>query len=180
MLAADRRLGYGDGRLVKVGESLSTADLTEPTICRYGMHASTKILDALFYLKGPILCRVTVSNEICKAERPYRSSLPGYKFCGRERLVLWMKQIPKDVLLKACQQFSKTTIDRSLVADRNIRLVKRLGGSYCLLKRRSLDHVPFKHLNALLNRLAGYASKAENRQVESFLKGWALYNGAIE
>lgn len=47
----DRRLGYGDGREIKEGESLRVEGT--PVLCKFGLHASVRILDALKYASGP-------------------------------------------------------------------------------------------------------------------------------
>ena len=65
LLAADRRLGYDDGREVVDGTTLEAQyrDVyTNPTLCEAGMHASTDIMDALPYAPGPIICRVRVGG----------------------------------------------------------------------------------------------------------------------
>ena len=58
------RLGYGDGREVKVGETLRVEG--EPVLCAYGLHASAKLWDALGYARGDklALCRVTLGGDV--------------------------------------------------------------------------------------------------------------------
>ena len=48
--SADRRLGYGDGRLIEAGKTLSVD--CEPRLCLAGLHASVKALDGLRYAPG--------------------------------------------------------------------------------------------------------------------------------
>jgi hypothetical protein len=52
----DGCLGYNDGRKVEVGTTY-TVDC-EPVLCKSGLHWSTRLLDALKYAPGSILCRV--------------------------------------------------------------------------------------------------------------------------
>ncbi len=78
-LTEDRRLRYYDGREVKAGESLSV-DVT-PVLCERGMHASPRILDALSFRTGPVLCRVRVSGDVVRGDD---------KVAGRTRECLWM------------------------------------------------------------------------------------------
>ena len=59
LAAADRILGYGDGRKIIKGRTLSARSnpafpvaCTEPTLCEYGMHGSIDIRDALAYAPG--------------------------------------------------------------------------------------------------------------------------------
>jgi len=58
------RLGYGDGREVRVGETLTVEG--EPVLCSAGLHASKRAIDALQYAPGgsPSLCRVTLGGTI--------------------------------------------------------------------------------------------------------------------
>jgi hypothetical protein len=81
-LPEDGTLRYGDGRKVVVGEKLSVALTKELRPCSYGMHASTKILDALQYAPGPILTRVRLTGPTIIKEQD--------KCCAYERTALWM------------------------------------------------------------------------------------------
>jgi hypothetical protein len=80
-LPADCRLRYGDGRPITTGSVVSVGDpsLLEP--CRYGMHASLDIIDALDYAPGPVLCRVELTGRIID---------DGDKHCAESRRVVWM------------------------------------------------------------------------------------------
>ena len=77
-LQADKRLRY-DGRRVRVGQTLKAKG--EIVLCENGMHASTRLIDALKYAPGPIICRVDVRGEIVRGDN---------KIAGRERTVEWM------------------------------------------------------------------------------------------
>ena len=58
----DRRLRYGDKKLVRRGQLLK---VKPPLImCEHGLHASAKALDALGYASGAIVCRVSLGGEI--------------------------------------------------------------------------------------------------------------------
>jgi len=65
-LPANRRLGYGDGRLVTVGETL-TVDC-EPELCRAGLHAGYTILGTLEYAAGPILCEDKLGGVVVRGD----------------------------------------------------------------------------------------------------------------
>jgi len=78
-LAGDKRLGYGDGRLVEVGQTLECEG--KPALCSNGMHGSVRLVDALRYASGPIVCRVEIAGDIVESDD---------KLCGRRRTVLWM------------------------------------------------------------------------------------------
>ena len=76
---ADGKLRYGDARKVVEGGTLSYTDKMPPHICRRGMHASIRFLDALMHAPGPILCRVNVKGNVSFGED---------KLCGRDRKCL--------------------------------------------------------------------------------------------
>ena len=79
LLSEDKRLGYGDGRLVEVGQTLECEG--EPELCSNGMHGSVRLIDALYYASGPIACRVKIEGDVIEGDD---------KLCGRRRTVLWM------------------------------------------------------------------------------------------
>ena len=56
------RLPHGDGREVRVGETLTVDGPIIP--CERGLHASRRVLDALDFAPGPILCRVVLSGDV--------------------------------------------------------------------------------------------------------------------
>ena len=60
------RLPHGDGRIVRVGETLSVPGGI--VLCRHGLHASAYARDALAYAPGPILCRVQLSGQIVRGD----------------------------------------------------------------------------------------------------------------
>ena len=78
-LAGDKRLGYNDGRLVEVGQTLECEG--EPELCGNGMHGSARLIDAVHYARGPIVCRVKIEGDVIEDYN---------KICGRRRTVLWM------------------------------------------------------------------------------------------
>ena len=78
-LSEDKRLGYGDGRSVELGETLECEG--KPKLCNNGLHGSARLIDALGYASGPIVCRVEIDGDVIEGED---------KLCGRRRTVLWM------------------------------------------------------------------------------------------
>ena len=90
-LHEDRRLGYGDGRLVVAGETLSIPDPDVPLIlCGYGLHASERAADAVKYMPGFIVERVQLRGNIL-FERD--------KACATERHCYWIADA-HDVIVK--------------------------------------------------------------------------------
>jgi len=77
-MAADRRLGYGDGRLMRKGQTLRVAG--KPVMCGHGLHGSRRIIAALGYAVGPIICRVEIGGDIVE----YAD-----KLVGNTRKTLW-------------------------------------------------------------------------------------------
>jgi len=91
-LAGDKRLGNDDGRLVKAGETLECKG--DPELCSNGMHGSARLIDALHYASGPIVCRVKIEGDVIKGDD---------KLCGRRRTVLWMLDATDILHEFACQ-----------------------------------------------------------------------------
>src|SRR5690606_26484179 len=79
-LAENKRLGYGDRRLVRVGHTFR-CDPDRIALCDYGFHASVKALDAIYYARGPIACRVEMGGLIIRGDD---------KIVASERTVLAM------------------------------------------------------------------------------------------
>lgn len=65
-VANDGRLGYGDGRAVAVGETLSVPPPS--VLCKHGMHWSRRLIDALQYAPGNILTYCEVWGDIKEQE----------------------------------------------------------------------------------------------------------------
>lgn len=60
----DRKLGYGDNRIVKTGRVYKVKKDRNLEMCKYGLHASKRLIDALRYAPGPVVCRVELRGEI--------------------------------------------------------------------------------------------------------------------
>lgn len=91
-LSEDKRLGFDDGRLVEVGVPLECEGA--PVLCDNGMHGSVRLIDALFYAAGPIVCRVEIAGDIIEGDD---------KLCGRKRTVLWMLDATRILHEFACE-----------------------------------------------------------------------------
>ncbi len=91
-LSEDKRLGYDDGRLVEVGVPLEC--IGDLALCDNGMHGSVRLIDALHYASGPIVCRVEIDGDIIQGDD---------KLCGRRRTVLWMLDATELLHEFACQ-----------------------------------------------------------------------------
>ena len=78
-LPADRRLRWGSREVVEAGRTYRAEGPL--VMCRNGMHASKRALDALQYAPGPVVSRVELLGERLDASD---------KSCARERSVLWI------------------------------------------------------------------------------------------
>jgi hypothetical protein len=79
-LRSDKRLGYGDNRIVSLGETLKVnPDRIE--LCKFGLHASIRIRDALIFAgwENDIACRVKLGGKIVAG---------GNKLVASERTVI--------------------------------------------------------------------------------------------
>ena len=61
------RLGHGDNREVKVGETLTVSGT--PEVCVHGLHACHRLIDCLGYASGTVICKVTLGGEIATDPR---------------------------------------------------------------------------------------------------------------
>ncbi len=58
----DKRLGYVDGRRVRVGRTITIKG--KPVMCEHGLHASKRLIDALPYARGNTICRVELGGTL--------------------------------------------------------------------------------------------------------------------
>ncbi len=122
-LQKSRKLGFMNKRPVKLGDRMEMQyrspmsdriikERLEPRLCRRGMHASEKILDALHFVsprRGVVLCRVLVEEGI---------ETDSEKFVGRFRTVkAWatFDDIAKKVLFDFIEKRNKKVA--ALVAE---------------------------------------------------------------
>ena len=96
------RLGYDDGREIVAGESLRVEGA--PVLCEYGLHGSKRLLDALQYAPGHMLCRVELSDGIIEGDD---------KAVARERKTLWIFNAKN-----ALRDFAATVAENALLAER--------------------------------------------------------------
>ena len=108
-----RRLRYGDGRKIAVGVK-HTVDCV-PVLCKSGLHASVRAIDALEYAPGPIIWRVelggTINHENDKCSATKRTYVAGgvdatetlrafARACALDVVHLWdAPQVVKDYLV---------------------------------------------------------------------------------
>ena len=76
--ANNRRLEYGDKRLIRTNSVLSVNGT--PALCSHGMHGSRRIIDALNYSAGCTICRVEIWGKMDGGKD---------KVCGTHRKTLW-------------------------------------------------------------------------------------------
>lgn len=94
-LPADGCMRYGDGRKVVARRWYRCEGAV--VACENGMHHSERILDALRYAPGPVLCRTELRGELAPHGNPVD------KLAGRERKVLWkLTAAQGEQLLRYC------------------------------------------------------------------------------
>jgi hypothetical protein len=107
--SADMRLGYGDGREIVAGETLTVDG--RPSLCERGLHASVRLIDAIEYApENPRLCRVEVGGEIATGAD---------KIAGTERTCEWaLSREQTDAVLRefACR-VAEQALERAGVTD---------------------------------------------------------------
>ena len=97
------RLDYGDGRVVRVGETLEVTGA--PVLCEWGLHASRRVIDALRYAHGPILACVRLSGKIVEGND---------KLVATARETVWLGDVSVTL-----QHFACDVAERTLQAERD-------------------------------------------------------------
>ncbi len=124
-LSEDKRLGYGDGRLVEAGKTLECDG--KPELCKNGMHGSVRLIDALRYANGPIVCRVKIEGDVIEDTD---------KLCGRRRTVLWMMDATRLLHEFACRCAEDAL---SKVAHPDERSLKAIAAKRAWLRGEIMD-----------------------------------------
>ena len=82
----DKRLGFSDRRVIRTGRTYKVAGPVK--CCQHGLHGSRRLIDALRYAQGEILCAVELTGQMdhqCD------------KVAATERKVVWMLNV-SDIL----------------------------------------------------------------------------------
>ena len=124
-MSKDKRLGYDDGRLVEVGVPLECKG--KPALCVNGLHGSARLIDALKYANGPIVCRVEIEGDVIEGKN---------KLCGRRRTVLWMLDAT-DILHEFACRCAEDAL--ALVARPDARIVEAIAAKRRWLKGEITD-----------------------------------------
>ena len=134
----DKKLGYGDGRRVHVGKWYRVKGPIE--LCKFGMHASKNILDALSYSNSHTLCLVELTDDVIH---------DGDKSVASGRKIIWMLDVEMILHEFACK-----------CAERALKLANVTDGrcwEAIKVKRKWLkDLATDAELNAA--RVAGYTA----------------------
>ena len=140
-LSDDKRLRWGTKEIVKVGKTYTATGPLK--MCENGMHGSRRLLDALQYATGSVLCKVQIWGEIEEQND---------KLVGRNRKVLAMIDATMMLHEAACH-FAETVLKLVYCKDErswNAIKIKRLW-----LKGKATD----KELDAARDA-AGAAARA--------------------
>ena len=98
----DLRFGYYDHREIIAGESLRVD--AAPVLCEFGLHGSERLIDALKYAPGNMLCRVTLSDGLIIGDD---------KAVARDRYTHWIFDAEN-----ALRDFAATVAENALLAER--------------------------------------------------------------
>lgn len=90
-LPNDGGLRYGSHEKVEVGKTIKVD--CEPILCKQGLHASRRAIDALKYAPGVLVCRVTLGGKIVEGDD---------KLAATERTVVWMADATETLHRFAC------------------------------------------------------------------------------
>lgn len=105
-LQNNKQLRWGTKRKVRVGQTITAEGTLK--MCQNGMHASKRIIDALQYAPGAILCRVDLTGELQHEND---------KSVGCKRKVLWMIDATKVLHEFACR-CAERALQRAKVNDK--------------------------------------------------------------
>ena len=124
-LPEDGRLRWGTREVVVAGK---TCAATGPLkMCENGMHASRRLIDALDYAPGPIVCRVNLLGERLDQDD---------KSVARSRRVLWMLDATNLLHEFACQCAEDSL---ALVENPDPRSVKAIAVKRAWLRGEATD-----------------------------------------
>ena len=141
-LPADGKTRYSQETVAVGGTLEATGKLI---LCTNGLHASRKILDALGYAPGLIVCRVEISGEVVEGDD---------KLCGQQRRCLAMGNIRKPVLHALADCWARL-FERINLADLPWRPVEQAIRDYAdekILQLRCGDFLVSIVANRLLHR----------------------------
>jgi len=116
-LREDRKLQFEPFTPVVVGETLIYPG--KPKLCKAGFHASKRVMDALKYAPGPVLCIVELGGKIIHGDD---------KAAAQERTVSWMQDISPTLHEFACQVAEEALEKHGVTDERSWKAieVKRL------------------------------------------------------
>jgi hypothetical protein len=116
-LREDKRLQWGSREVVEAGETYRVEfpftseydgrEYAKPTLCKAGLHASERAIDALQYAPGPIVCRVSLGGVVVSGDD---------KVVASERAVLWMADATNTLHEFACR-CAETAMKTAKVED---------------------------------------------------------------
>jgi len=102
-LKEDRKLRYAPYTPVEPGQVLRVEGPLE--LCRRGLHASIRPLDALRHAPGSIVCRVEMGGDIIHGDD---------KLCASERKTLWVADATRTL-----HEFACWCAERALLRERD-------------------------------------------------------------
>jgi len=112
-LRDDGRAQHGLLGVIEVGKTYKVKG--KPIPCYHGLHASTRLIDALDYAGGSLLCRVEMGGEIAKDSD---------KVCAQERTVIWMMDISTILHNFACNEAERAMLAQKTQDPRSMEAIR--------------------------------------------------------
>ena len=150
-LADDRCLGYSDGRKVVVGETLRMGGSL--ILCERGFHASHRVIDALNFAPGPIVCLVTLGGIVL---HDTKHDIPD-KSVAQERTVIWMYDASQIL-----REFACDVAEEALLSERSAG--------------REPESRSFAAIEVMRRFIVGNATETERNTAEN--DAWSVANSA--
>ncbi len=104
---------HGRLGIIKVGKTYKVKGTPIP--CERGLHASKRIIDALQYAEGSLLCRVEMGGEIAEETD---------KVCAQERTVIWMMDISTILHNFACNEAERALLAQPTRDPRSMEAIR--------------------------------------------------------
>lgn len=147
------RLGYQDGREVKVGETLTVGG--KPLLCQRGLHCSERIIDALRYAGGRVvLCRVVPAGQMVRG---------GDKLAAQQRTCVAMLTVEQtDALLREFARWCALSVAHLWEMPTEVRAYLETGDSSLLAAAADAYAYVYVGADAYVDAAAVHAAALSN------------------
>ena len=111
--------------IIEVGKTYKVDG--DPIPCKHGLHASKRLIDALQYATGSLLCRVEMGGKIANEVD---------KVCAQERTVIWMMDISTILHNFACDEAERVMLAQT---TRDPRIMEAIRVKRLWIKGQATD-----------------------------------------